>query len=117
MDTQAVPQKHNFIDSGVRYGKSRNGAMNLLALVTILACVIVVSLPTVTSPDIDDLDSAHHLVDGYFFRDLIVDHPVSHLESYALGYYKQYPAMGFIFWPPFFRLFSGCSASWAEHMY
>ena len=85
MHLPAAPQRHNLIDSAVRYGKSRNGVLNLLALATILAGVIVVSLPTVTSPDIDDLDSAHHLVDGYFFRDLIVDHPVSHLEAYALG--------------------------------
>jgi len=107
MDTHTAPQRHTFIDSVVRYVKSRDGALNLLALVMIVACVILVSLPTLRSPDIDDLDSAHHLVDGYFFRDLIVDHPVSHLEAYALGYYKQYPAMGFIFWPPFFSLVLG----------
>jgi hypothetical protein len=107
MDMPKASQGHNLIDSVVRYVKSRSGAWNLIALVMILAFVVLVSKPTMLSPDIDDLDSAHHLVDGYFFRDLIVDHPTSHLEAYALGYYKQYPAMGFIFWPPFFSFVLG----------
>jgi hypothetical protein len=107
MDKPKPPERHTFIDSVVRYGKSRSGIWNLVALAMILACVTVVSLPNLHSPDVDDLDSAHHLVDGYFFRDLIVDHPVNHLEGYGLSYYKQYPAIGFIFWPPFFSLVLG----------
>jgi len=79
MDKPKPPERHTFIDSVVRYGKSRSGIWNLVALAMILACVTVVSLPNLHSPDVDDLDSAHHLVDGYFFRDLIVDHPVNHL--------------------------------------
>jgi hypothetical protein len=107
METPNSPDKQSYVNSAVQYVKSRSGAWNLAALVLILAFVYLVSLPTLRSPDIDDLDSAHHLVDGYFFRDLIVDHPVRHLEQYALNYYKQYPAMGFIFWPPFFSLVLG----------
>ncbi len=107
METPKAHQRHTLIESVIGYGKSRSGAWNLLALAMILACVVVVSLPDLHSADVDDLDSAHHLVDGYFFRDLIVDHPVDHLPSYVLSYYKQYPAIGFIFWPPFFSLVLG----------
>ncbi len=62
--------------------------------------VLVVMGPNLRSTGVDDLDSAHHLMDGYFFRDLLHDHPVRQLSAYALAYYKQYPALGFIFWPP-----------------
>lgn len=107
MDKPQAAQRHTFIDPIIRYGRSRSGAWNILALALILACVTIVSLPNLHSADVDDLDSAHHLVDGYFFRDLIVDHPFDHLPAYVLSYYKQYPAIGFIFWPPFFSLVLG----------
>src|ERR1039458_2066824 len=89
------------------YFRSRLGTWNMLGLALILAFVCLISQPSLLSPDIDDLDSAHHLMDGYFFRDLIIDHPVSHLPTYALNYYKQYPALGFIFWPPLFPFVLG----------
>jgi hypothetical protein len=73
---------------------------DVLAVAIILLLTCLVTHPNLRNPDIDDLDSAHHLMDGYFFRDLIVDQPQSHLSSYVLNYYKQYPALGFIFWPP-----------------
>ncbi len=73
-----------------------------LARLGLVALVCFVSLPSLRSGNIDDLDSAHHLLDGYFFHDLASAHPVMHLEGWTLAYYKQYPALGFIFWPPLF---------------
>ena len=71
-----------------------------LAMFALIVLVLLISRPGLQSNGIDDLDSAHHLMDGYFFRDLIVDHPLTHLPGYTLAYYKQYPALGFLFWPP-----------------
>jgi hypothetical protein len=89
------------------YLRSRLFNWDILALAVLLTFVFLISRPNLFSPDIDDLDSAHHLMDGYFFRDLIVDHPFGHLPSYTVNYYKQYPALGFIFWPPLFPLVLG----------
>ncbi|MGI4755652.1 MAG: glycosyltransferase family 39 protein [Janthinobacterium lividum] len=66
----------------------------------ILCVVVLISLPSLGSSAIDGLDSAHHILDGYFFRDLIVSHPFRGLPHFALAYYQQYPALGFVFWPP-----------------
>lgn len=62
--------------------------------------VLVVSLPNLRSGNIDDLDSAHHLMDGYFFYDLLHGHLHGNPMHSALAYHKQYPALGFLFWPP-----------------
>lgn len=72
----------------------------LLCVVCMLLLTAVVTLPNIGSNGIDDLDSAHHLMDGYFFRDLVRDVPIHHPAAYVLAYYKQYPALGFLFWPP-----------------
>ena len=87
-----------------RWSRARTHARtkDLLAALTLLLLTVVVALPSLHSRDIDDLDSAHHLMDGYFFRDLVVDHPHAHLQHYVFSYYKQYPALGFVFWPPLF---------------
>jgi 4-amino-4-deoxy-L-arabinose transferase-like glycosyltransferase len=68
---------------------------------------LLVSWYTLHNQSIEGLDQAHHIMDGMFFRDLIVDHPFSHLKDYGLHYYTQYPALGFKFWPPFFPLIEG----------
>jgi 4-amino-4-deoxy-L-arabinose transferase-like glycosyltransferase len=68
---------------------------------------LLVSWYTLHNQSIEGLDQAHHIMDGMFFRDLIVDHPFSHLKDYGLNYYTQYPALGFKFWPPFFPLIEG----------
>ena len=77
-------------------------AAEWLPLLALLLLAVLVALPNLHSSNIDDLDSAHHLMDGYFFRDLLHDHPHHRLGAWAMSYYKQYPALGFIFWPPLF---------------
>ncbi len=71
--------------------------------------VILVALPSLTSTRIDDIDSAHHIMDGVFFRDFITDLPRSVQDpiAYTLAYYRQYPALGFVFWPPLFPFVEG----------
>jgi hypothetical protein len=59
------------------------------------------------STNIDDLDSAHHIMDGIFFRDVLVDLPLAHPINYTVEYYKKYPALGFLYWPPVFPVVEG----------
>ncbi|MBV1884313.1 MAG: glycosyltransferase family 39 protein [Pseudomonadales bacterium] len=59
------------------------------------------------SPKMEGLDGAHHLLDGVFFRDFFVDLPLATIASYPFEYYEQYPALGFIFWPPLFPFIEG----------
>ncbi len=82
---------------------TRDGA----AFLGVACLVVAVSLRGLLSRDIDTPDSSMHLLDGYFFYDLFRDHPHAHLALYALHYYKQYPALGFVFWPPLFSLALG----------
>ena len=75
-----------------------------------LALAVVATLVTrasITSREIGDLDEAHHLMDGMFFADLIADHPLDRLAGYPFEYYRQYPALGFTFWPPFYPFVEG----------
>jgi Dolichyl-phosphate-mannose-protein mannosyltransferase len=82
-----------------------------LAAVGILILLFCISLSGIRRRDIDTPDSAMHLMDGYFIRDLIQDHPHIHLRSYGIQYYRQYPALGFMFWPPFFSVVLGIFSS------
>ena len=68
---------------------------------------VLLSWYSLSNQDTEGLDQASHIMDGLFFRDLIVDFPIGHLKEYAVHYYGQYPALGFKFWPPFFPLIEG----------
>ena len=70
----------------------------------VLAIVSLASCSPIGSNTFDDLDSAHDVMDGIFFRDAFVQHPIQHPVAFAMDYYKQYPALGFVFWPPFYPL-------------
>ena len=78
-----------------------------LAAAGIILLLVCVSVSGIRSRDIDTPDSGMHLMDGYFIHDLLHDHPLIHIYGYTLGYYKQYPALGFMFWPPLFSVVLG----------
>ena len=80
---------------------------NRAALFGVALLVVAASLRGLLSSNVDTPDSSMHLLDGYFFYDLFRDHPHAHLAQYALHYYKQYPALGFVFWPPLFSFVLG----------
>jgi 4-amino-4-deoxy-L-arabinose transferase-like glycosyltransferase len=80
-----------------------------ISILFLTVFAVLVSLPGLRSTNIDDLDSAHHLMDGYFFHDAFRDHPTS--AGYVIQYYKQYPALGFGYWPPLFPLSLGLLTS------
>src|ERR1039458_8205541 len=79
----------------------------LLPYLAIVIVVGVISTYAIGSTAIDGLDSAHHIMDGIFFRDLLVDQPLAHPIAYTLDYYRKYPALGFLYWPPLFPSIEG----------
>ncbi len=85
----------------------RKLALGCWPFLLLIAAALLISLPAIRSDYIDDLDSAHHIMDGYFFRDAMRDLPVRHPVEYAITYYKQYPALGFVFWPPLYPFVEG----------
>jgi hypothetical protein len=78
-----------------------------LAAFGIVLLLLYVSFPGMRSRDIDTPDSGMHLMDGYFIHDMLHDHPHVHIHGYILDYYRQYPALGLMFWPPLFSVVLG----------
>ena len=83
---------------------SKDGA----AVLFVLLLAGVLSWSRLHVSDFDEDDAARHVMDGYFFNDLIHDHPTHHLGSYTFEYFRQYPSVGFVFWPPFYAFVLGC---------
>jgi hypothetical protein len=79
----------------------------LAAMLALSGLVLLMMWPGLNEPILEGLDGAHHLMDGLFFYDLLRDLPFSHLIDYTFDYYRHYPALGFVFWPPFFPFIEG----------
>ncbi len=73
----------------------------------VAAVALLVAWPSLGRREIDDLDQAHHLMGGLFFADFFRDLPLLNPVEYTLDYYSQYPALGFVFWPPLLDLVAG----------
>ena len=43
-------------------------------------------------------DANRHVMTSVFFRDFLIDLPLSHPKQYAEAYYEQYPALGLMVW-------------------
>lgn len=80
---------------------------DLPMLAIIATCLLIVSYRGLVNPSIEGLDGAHNIMDGVFFRDFLSEMPINSLGGYVFDYYKQYPALGFVFWPPFFPFVEG----------
>lgn len=52
-------------------------------------------------------DANRHAMTSVFFRDLLIDQPLDHPRQYAENYYRQYPALGLMIWPPLFHGVTG----------
>lgn len=77
-------------------------------LIIILSTLIALcfSISGLLTPSIEGLDSSHNVMDGLFFYDLLSQdlwdmQSLGELLHYPLNYHKQYPALGFVYWPPF----------------
>lgn len=82
---------------------SRPGIGFVAAVVAGLAS----SLPGLMHERITGLDQAHHITSSLFFHDVFADCPLTNPLWYVYDYYRQYPALGFIFWPPLFHAAAG----------
>ena len=63
--------------------------------------------PSLLRQEIDGIDEAQNLMGGWFFVDFLHDLPLAHPLEYGFEYYAQYPALGFVFWPPLFHFVEG----------
>ena len=81
------------------------------ALLLALIIYVLLAAPGLFKPGLEGLDGAHHVMDGVFFydffRDFFTHFPHIQPIDYLYDYYRQYPALGFLFWPPLFPLFEG----------
>lgn len=80
---------------------------DVASIFLLVLLVFFVSLAGLLDPALEGLDSAHNVMDGVFFSDFFADFPRSATPSYVFDYYRQYPALGFVFWPPFFPFVEG----------
>jgi Dolichyl-phosphate-mannose-protein mannosyltransferase len=79
----------------------------LLPTLIVGAVVLLVTWTSITRRELEDLDEAHHVMNGMFFADLMADRPFDRLTRYPFEYYRQYPALGFTAHPPFFPFIEG----------
>jgi 4-amino-4-deoxy-L-arabinose transferase-like glycosyltransferase len=79
----------------------------LLPALMVGAVVLLVVRTSIAHRELEDLDEAHHLMNGMFFADLMADRPFDRLTRYPFDYYRQYPALGFTAHPPFFPFIEG----------
>jgi len=47
-------------------------------------------------------DAPRHALNGVFLKDALFDFPIDAPKEYAIEYYKQYPALTILFYPPLF---------------
>ena len=78
-----------------------------IVFLIVLVFSLLMSFDGLSSLLITGLDPAHNILDGIFFRDFLLDFPVTQPKEYVYDYYRQYPALGFLFWPPFFPFVEG----------
>jgi uncharacterized membrane protein len=76
-------------------------------LVLLLVIAILISIG-ITSGEFHFFgDETRHAMTGVFFRDFMADFPVRNPVQYAKEYYAKYPALGLLYWPPFFYFVEG----------
>ncbi len=96
------PKARKSAGAGWRSWLGRLWPYGLAVLATLAA-----SWPSLLREEIDGIDEAQNLMGGWFFVDFLRDMPVAHPLEYGFEYYAQYPALGFVFWPPLFHFVEG----------
>ena len=79
----------------------------VLPLLLIALFALSICWHSLSSTRIDDMDSAHHIMDGIYFRDLMHDLAFAHVVSYTYNYYEHYPALSLLIYPPVFGAVEG----------
>jgi hypothetical protein len=70
------------------------------ALLVVLVAGLYFHLPR--QGDISSSDAARHALNGVFVHDFIRDMPFRHPAEYAYDYYRQWPGLTILFYPPLF---------------
>jgi hypothetical protein len=84
---------------------------SLILLALILALGLVHAFVSHSTEPFFYNDETRHVMTGVYFKDLLHDLPLSHLNDYTVNYYLQYPALGLLVWPPFFYFVEGLCMS------
>lgn len=86
---------------------ARHGGTGL-ALIAVMAVLIGAhALRWQPSEPFFNNDETRHVMTGVYFRDLLHDLPLTHLREYTVQYYRQYPALALLVWPPLFHMVEG----------
>ncbi len=88
--------------------KSHGNGHARLALIAVMALLIASQfLRWQPSEPFFNNDETRHVMTGVYFRDLLHDMPLTHLREYTVRYYRQYPALALLVWPPLFHMVEG----------
>lgn len=82
-------------------------SLQRLGLAAAVSAGLTASVPGLLHERITGLDQAHHIASSLFFHDAFRDLPLTNPLCYVYDYYRQYPALGFVFWPPVFHAAAG----------
>lgn len=77
------------------------GEIFLLGVVIALFITLRVHSDVPSEPFFNN-DETRHVMSGVFVRDFLHDFPFQHPIQHASDYYAQYPALGFLIYPPLF---------------
>lgn len=77
-----------------------------LLLLLAVPLLLHVCVPAPDEP-IFNGDANRHVMTSVFFRDFLNDLPLASPKQYAEEYYRQYPALGLMIWPPLFHGITG----------
>jgi Dolichyl-phosphate-mannose-protein mannosyltransferase len=110
--SQLILDRSNKEGLGSSDGKNVRGLYDLIRpYIPLLAIGLIATLCIVRGITIGEFDFNYdepdHAATGFFFHDLLLDHPVTHPVEYTYLYYAHYPALGLIHWPPFFHFCEG----------
>jgi hypothetical protein len=93
------------------FTKPRVASASLIPEIVIVAALVGIAALTLLRQLTNDAlgypDADRILMDGVFFRDFLVDLPLSHPYDYVVNYFGQYPALSIGYRPPFFPFVEG----------
>jgi len=90
---------------GLTAGKCRTALFGrCAAFLALLAIILAMYISLPKDGDIYWSDASRHALNGAFVLDFLREAPVRHPVDFAYDYYRQWPALTILFYPPLFYL-------------